>query len=119
MTTVLGLHSFTVEPAIDFNIEAILKGKQLAKAGKKRQYAGHGDLTMTLTGSLEGASAYSNRDILIAYLIGGTKVDFYSTTILYGTALSPKAVWIESFECNHPEGIPQYLEYVITIVEET
>lgn len=119
MTTQLGSHSFTVEPSIDGHIEANLKGKQLVKAGRKRQYTGHGDLVLTLTGSLEGVDCYTDRDTIIAYVKGGAKINFYSDTISYGTSGSPKSVWVRSFDWHCPEGIPQYIEFSIVIMEET
>ena len=119
MTTVLHDLTFTVEPANDWHIESVLVGQQLMKAGKKRQYAGHGDLVITLTGSFEGGSCYSDRDEIVELVKLGGKVLFYSDTISYGSQGDPKFVWVSSFECNQPEGIPQYLEYIITLVEET
>lgn len=119
MTTLLFETTFAVEPAIDWHIESVLVGMQLAKAGKKRQYSGHGDLVMTLTGSFEGASAYGDRDDIVDLVKLGGKVLFYSDTINYGSSGAPKSVWVKSFECHQPEGIPQYLEFIITIVEET
>lgn len=119
MVTVIGAHYFSVEPAVDWHIEAELVGQQLAKAGKKRDYAGHGDLMMTLTGSLEGVNCYTDRDTLKEYVSDGVKKQFYSTTISYGTSGSPKSVWMKSLEVHHPQGIPQYVEFIIVLVEET
>ena len=120
MTTLLGTHTFDVEPAIDFSIQAKLSEKQLAKAGQKRQYTGHGDLKITLTGSLEGVDCYTDRDTIITDMVKlGGKVMFYSDTISHGALGSPKYVWVEGFDCHHPEGIPNYLEFTISLVEET
>jgi len=119
MTVKLGTYTFANEPQIDFDIEADLANKFKFGSGTTLDYTGHSGLRVVLTGKLTGASAYADRDTLIGLLKDGSKVDFYADTIGYGSAASPKQVWIKKMSFGHPVGKLNQVPYTITLLEET
>lgn len=119
MTVKLGSFTFANEPQIDFEIGADLSVKPKFGGGTTRDYVGHGDLKITLTGKLTGSGCHSDRDTLIGLLKGGAEVDFYADTVGHGSAGSPKSVWIKSMSFGHPVGKLNQVPYTIVLVEET
>jgi len=119
MTVKLGSYTFANEPQIDFDLDAKLSEKPKFGGGTTRDYTGHGDLRITLAGKLTGSSCYSDRDTLLGLLKGGAKVDFYADTVGYGSAGSPRSVWIRKMGFGHPVGRHRQVPFTITLVEET
>ena len=119
MTVKLSTYTFVNEPQIDFDIDAKLSEKPKFGGGTTRDYTGHSDLAITLSGRLTGSNCYSDRDTLIGLLKDGSKVNFYADTIGYGSAGSPKSVWIRKMSFGHPVGKLNQVPYTIVLVEET
>lgn len=119
MTVKLGTYTFVNEPRISFGIDVALAGKKKYGGGTTFDYTGHSPLTIVLSGKLTGSNCYTDRDTLIALAKGGSKVDFYADTISYGSAASPKSVWIKKMTFEHPVGKIEQVSYTITLVEET
>lgn len=119
MTVKLGAFDFVNEPQIDFGLDADLAGKEKFGGGTTYDHTGNSGLTITLTGKLTGANAHSDRDALIGLLKAGSKVDFYADTVGYGSAGSPKSVWIRKMSFGHPVGKLNQVPYTIVLVEET
>jgi len=119
MTVKLGSYTFANEPEVGFAIDSALAGKEKYGGGTAFDCTGHGALTITLSGKLTGTNAHSDRDTLIGLLKGDAKVDFYADTIGYGSAASPKQVWIKKMSFGHPVGKLNQVPYTITLLEET
>jgi len=120
MTTKLDTHTFSIEPQITFGGEAELAEKAKFLGGTTKEYTGKSILLIQLEGNLTGSSCYTDRDTLMSILLDSSaKVDFYSDTIAYGSAGSPKTVWVRSFTFVHPVGEQNRVNYSITLEEET
>ncbi len=119
MTVKLGSYVFAAEPEILFELEADLAERRRYGGGTTLSHVGVGALRITLTGRLTGPNRYADRDTLISLLKSGAKQEFYADTIGYGSADSPKQVWIERMSFSHIAGKPQQVAYTIILREET
>ena len=119
MTVKLGSYIFTAEPEILFELEADLAERRKYGGGTTLSHVGVGPLRITLTGRLTGPNRYTDRDTLLGLLKSGSKQEFYADTIGYGSADSPKQVWIESLSFTHVAGKPNQVAYRIILREET
>ena len=119
MTTKLGTYTFVNEPEIDFSLNASIVERQKYVGGAGLDYTGNGPLKIVLKGILTGDNCYTDRGTLIAMLKAGNKVDFYSEAISYGSAGSPKSVYVDSMSFGHPVGKLKQVPFTIGLEEET
>jgi len=119
MTVKLGTYTFSNEPSVSIGGEAELAEKKLLFGGTTKDYTGAKTIVITLEGELTGANRYTDRDTLMAILTAGSKVDFYADTIGYGSAASPKQVWVKGYNFIHTRGEPMKVPFQIILEEET
>lgn len=120
MTTKLDTFTFPIEPDIRFEREHNIARKEvLKKFGTTKEWMGASSLRITLTGRLSGSNCYTDRDsILSLFSTKKQPVDFYSDTIIFGSAASPKSVWLISCVFLHPRGAKNTIDYTITLEED-
>jgi len=119
LTVKLGGYVFAAEPEILFELEADLAERRRYGGGTTLSHVGVGALRITLIGRLTGPNRYADRDTLLGLLKSGAKQEFYADTIGYGSADSPKQVWIERMSFSHIAGKPRAVGYTIILREET
>jgi len=120
MTTKLDTFTFTIEPEIRFEREHNIARKDvLKKFGTTKEWMGASSLRMILNGRLSGANCYTDRDSLLnLFATKNTTVSFYSDAIGFGSAGSPKTVWLVNCVFIHPRGAKNIIDYTITLEEE-
>jgi len=117
MTTKLDIFTFPIEPEIRFERDHKVAHKDvLKKFGTTKEWMGANSLRISLNGRLVGSDCYSNRDtLLILFSTKNSTVSFYSDTINYGSAESPKTVWLISCVFVHPRGAKNIVDYTILL----
>jgi len=120
MTTKLDTFTFPFEPEIRFEREHSVAQKEvLKKFGTSKEWLGAGSLKITLTGRLSGTNCYSDRDSLLTlFATKNTTVNFYSDTIGFGSAGSPKNVWLLNCVFIHSTGLKNVVDYTISLEED-
>ena len=119
MTVHLGGYDFINAPRVEMTDEAELKGMPLFGSGESQSFTGNTKAAIVLKGKLTGANCYADRDTLRLLPYGGSKVNFYATEILYGTAVSPKEVWVRNTKFIHSVGVINQVDFIITLEEDT
>jgi len=119
MTTKLDTFTFPIEPEIRFEREhSVARKEVLKKFGTTKEWMGAGSLRISLNGRLSGANCYTDRDsILNLFATKNTTVSFCSDTIGFGSAGSPKTVWLLNCVFMHPRGAKNIVDYTITLEE--
>jgi len=117
MTTKLDAFSFVPEPEIRMERDhSIARKEVLKKFGTTKEWMGASSLRVTLTGRLGSSNCYTDRDTLLnLFATKNTTVSFYSDTIGFGSAGSPKTVWLVNCVFIHPRGAKNVVDYTITL----
>jgi len=117
MTTKLDTFTFPIEPEIRFEREHNVARKEvLKKFGTTKEWMGASSLRISLNGRLSGGNCYTDRDSLLnLFATKNSTVNFYSDTIGFGSAGSPKTVWLVSCVFTHPRGAKNIVDYTIAV----
>jgi len=120
MTTKLDTFTFPIEPEIRFEREHTVARKEvLKKFGTAKEWMGASSLRIVLSGRFSGANCYTDRDgVLSLFATKNAAVGFYSDTISFGSAGSPKTVWLISYVFVHPRGAKNIVDYTVTLEED-
>ena len=121
MVTKLDTFQFPVEPEIRLEKEHRIARKEvLKKFGTSKEWMGASSLRITLTGRLSGPNCYTDRDkILNLFATKSSPVSFYSDTIGFGSAETPRSVWLVSCVFIHPRGAKNVVDYTIILEENS